>query len=158
MTWTNSMNTFYERINDGELFVYNEESKKFYLQEMKKFKDKGHLISEYTEETLDKLVRAGSFKKHIKNPVVIAQHDVITDLILENKKLKAEIAQLKKDRMNVFYERINDGELFVYDEESKKFYLQEMKEFKDRGHLISEYTEETLDKLVRAGSFKKHES
>ena len=64
MTWTNNMNTFYERINDGELFVYNEESKKFYLQEMKKFKDKGHLISEYTEETLDKLVRAGSFKKH----------------------------------------------------------------------------------------------
>mgnify|MGYP000489080862 CR=1 FL=1 len=33
------MNTFYERINDGEFFVYNEESKKFYLQEMKKFKE-----------------------------------------------------------------------------------------------------------------------
>jgi len=64
MTWTNSMRAFYQRINDGELFVYDEESKKFYLQEMKKFKDKGHLISEYTEETLDKLVKAGSFKKH----------------------------------------------------------------------------------------------
>ena len=64
MTWMNRMNVFYERINDGELFVYNEESKKFYLQEMKEFKDRGHLISEYTEETLDKLVRAGSFKKH----------------------------------------------------------------------------------------------
>jgi hypothetical protein len=64
MTCTNSMNTFYERINDGELFVYNEESKKFYLQEMKKFKDKGHLISEYTEETLDNCVSKGLFKKH----------------------------------------------------------------------------------------------
>ena len=51
---------------------------------MKEFKDRGHLISEYTEETLDKLVRAGSFKKHIKNPVVIAQHEVITNLILEH--------------------------------------------------------------------------
>jgi hypothetical protein len=58
------MNTFYERINDGEFFVYNEESKKFYNMLMKKFKDKGHLINEYTEETLDKLVKAGSFKKH----------------------------------------------------------------------------------------------
>jgi hypothetical protein len=64
MTCTNSMNTFYERINDGELFVYNEESKKFYLQEMKKFKDKGHLISEYTEETLDNCVSKDLFKKH----------------------------------------------------------------------------------------------
>jgi hypothetical protein len=91
------MNTFYERIHDGEFFVYSEESKKFYLSAMKKFKDKGHLVSEYTEETLDKLVRSGSFKKHTKNPVVIAQHDVITDLILENKKLKEEIAQLKKE-------------------------------------------------------------
>ena len=101
------------------------------------------------DEALQKL-NSGKF--------VIAQHDVITDLILENKKLKAEIAQLKKDRMNVFYERINDGELFAYDEENKKFYILAMKEFKDRGHLISEYTEETLDKLVKAGSFKKHES
>ena len=64
MTWTNNMNTFYERINDGELFVYNEESKKFYLQEMKKFKDKGHLISEYTEEALDNCVTKGLLKKH----------------------------------------------------------------------------------------------
>jgi hypothetical protein len=92
------MNTFYERIDDGEFFVYNEESKKFYNMWMKKFTDKGHLIREYTEETLDKLVRTGSFKKHTKNPVVIAQHDVITDLILENKKLKEEIAQLKKNK------------------------------------------------------------
>jgi len=91
------MNTFYERIDDGELFVYNEESKKFYLQEMKKFKDKGHLISEYTEETLDNFVRTGLLKKHIKNPVVIAQHNVITDLILENKKLKEELEQLKRE-------------------------------------------------------------
>lgn len=58
------MRAFYERINDGEFFVYNEESKKFYNMLMKKFKDKGQLINEYTEETLDKLVRAGSFKKH----------------------------------------------------------------------------------------------
>ena len=60
--------------------------------------------------------------------------------------------------MNTFYERINDGELFVYDEESKKFYLQEMKKFKDKGHLISEYTEEALDNCVRKGLLKKHES
>jgi hypothetical protein len=85
------MNTFYERINDGEFFVYNEESKKFYILAMKEFKDRGHLISEYTEEALDSFVRTGLLKKHIKNPVVIAQHDVITDLILENKKLKKEI-------------------------------------------------------------------
>jgi hypothetical protein len=64
MTWTNNMNTFYERIDDGEFFIYNEETKKFYNMLMREFKDKGHLISEYTEETLDKLVRAGSFKKH----------------------------------------------------------------------------------------------
>jgi hypothetical protein len=76
------MNTFYERIDDGEFFVYNDESKKFHNMWMKKFKDKGHLVNEYSEETLDKLVRSGSFKKHTKNPVVIAQHDVITDLIL----------------------------------------------------------------------------
>jgi hypothetical protein len=91
------MNTFYERIDDGEFFVYDEESKTFYLQEMKKFKDKGHWIREYTEETLDNYVRTGVLKKHTKNPVVIAQHDVITDLILENKKLKEEIAQLRKN-------------------------------------------------------------
>jgi hypothetical protein len=91
------MNTFYERIDDGEFFVYNDESKKFHNMWMKKFKDKGHLINEYSEETLDNLVAEGSFKKHIKNPVVIAQHDVITDLILENKKLKEEIAQLRKN-------------------------------------------------------------
>lgn len=91
------MNTFYERIDDGELFVYDEENKTFYSQEMKKFKDKGHLISEYTEETLDDYVRTGVLKKHTKNPFVIAQHDVITDLILENRKLKEEIAQLKKN-------------------------------------------------------------
>jgi hypothetical protein len=91
------MNTFYERIDDGELFVYNEESKKYYMLAMKKFYDDGHLISEYTEETMDNYVRTGVLKKHTKNPVVIAQHDVITDLILENKKLKEEIAQLKKE-------------------------------------------------------------
>lgn len=91
------MNTFYERIDDGEFFVYDEESKTFYLQEMKKFKDKGHLIREYTEETLDDYVKTGVLKKHTKNPFVIAQHDVITDLILENKKLKEEIAQLRKN-------------------------------------------------------------
>lgn len=34
---------------------------------MKKFYDDGHLISEYTEETMDKLVKAGLFKKHTKN-------------------------------------------------------------------------------------------
>jgi hypothetical protein len=42
-------------------------------------------------------VKTGVLKKHTKNPVVIAQQDVITDLILENKKLKEEIAQLKKN-------------------------------------------------------------
>ena len=91
------MNTFYERIDDGELFVYDEGSKTFYLQEMKKFKDEGHWIREYTEETLDYYVKRGVLKKHTKTPVVIAQHDVITDLILENRKLKEEIAQLKKE-------------------------------------------------------------
>ena len=91
------MNTFYERIDDGEFFVYNEESKKYYMLAMKKFYDDGHLISEYTEETLDRLVEVGLFKKHTKPPVVIAQHDVITDLILENKKLKEELEQLKKE-------------------------------------------------------------
>jgi hypothetical protein len=64
---------------------------------MKKFKYKGHLINEYSEETLDFYVKRGVLKKHTKNPVVIAQQDVITDLILENKKLKEEIAQLKKN-------------------------------------------------------------
>jgi hypothetical protein len=92
------MNTFYERIDDGELFVYDEESKTFYLQEMKKFKDKGHLIREYTEETLDNYVMTGVLKKHIKHPAVIAlSHNVIADLILENRKLKEEIAQLRKN-------------------------------------------------------------
>ena len=91
------MNTFYERIDDGELFVYDEGSETFYLQEMKKFKDKGHLINEYSEETLDYYVKRGVLKKHTKSPVVIAQHDVIIDLILENKKLKEEIAQLRKN-------------------------------------------------------------
>ena len=60
------MNTFYERIDDGEFFVYDEESKKFIVQSMKEFKDKGHLISEYAEETMDKLVAARLFKKHTK--------------------------------------------------------------------------------------------
>ena len=64
MTRTNSMNTFYERIYDGELFVYDEESKKFYILAMKEFKDKGHLIIEYTEEALDHFVRTGLLKKH----------------------------------------------------------------------------------------------
>lgn len=91
------MNTFYERIDDGEFFVYNEESKKFIVQSMKEFKDKGHLVNEYAEETLEKLVEVGLFKKHTKNPVITAQHDVITDLILENKKLKQELKQLKKE-------------------------------------------------------------
>ena len=61
------MNTFYERTDDGEFFVYNEESKKYYMLAMKKFYDDGHLISEYTEETMDKLVVARLFKKHTKN-------------------------------------------------------------------------------------------
>ena len=91
------MNTFYERIDDGELFVYDEENKTFYSQEMKKFKDKGHLINEYSEETLDFYVKRGVLKKHTKNPVVVAQQGVIADLILENRKLKEEIAQLKKN-------------------------------------------------------------
>jgi len=92
------MNIFYERIDDGELFVYDEENKTFYSQEMEKFKDKGHLINEYSEETLDFYVKRGVLKKHTKNPVVIAlSHNVIADLILENKKLKEEIAQLKKE-------------------------------------------------------------
>jgi hypothetical protein len=91
------MNTFYERIDDGELFVYNHENETFYSQAMEKYKDKGHLLNEYSEETLDFYVKRGVLKKHTKNPFVIAQHDVITDLILENKKLKEEIAQLKKE-------------------------------------------------------------
>ena len=67
-TWIiNNMNTFYERIDDGEFFVYNEETKKYYMLAMKKFYDDGHLISEYTEETMDKLVVARLFKKHTKN-------------------------------------------------------------------------------------------
>ena len=44
-------------------FVYNNESKKFHNMWMKKFKDKGHLINEYSEEILDNLVAEGSFKK-----------------------------------------------------------------------------------------------
>lgn len=64
------MNTFYERIDDGEFFVYDEESKTFYLQEMKKFKDKGHWIREYTEETLDDYVKRGVLKNILKIPLL----------------------------------------------------------------------------------------
>jgi hypothetical protein len=91
------MNAFYERIDDGEFFVYDEKSEEFYNMGMKSFKDKGHIVHSYSKGVMDKLVEEGLFKKHIKNPVVIAQHDVITDLILENKKLKEEIAQLRKE-------------------------------------------------------------
>ena len=86
------MNKFYERISDGELFVFDDESKKFYLQSMKKFKDKGHLINEYREEDLDKLAKSGFFKKHSTKPVVIARHNGMVNLNLKIKKLKEATA------------------------------------------------------------------
>jgi len=60
---TNSTETYYERVDDGEIFIKDKKTNNFYNAKMQEFKDKGHLVHSYSEETMDNLVKKRYFRK-----------------------------------------------------------------------------------------------
>jgi len=61
----------------------------------------------------------------------------------------------KENNSETYYERVDDGEIFVKDKETNNFYNINMQEFKDKGYLVHEYSEVTMDTLVKKGWFRK---
>ena len=58
-------------------------------------------------------------------------------------------------RTDKVYIRLDDEEVFIKDRKNGMFYNKGMQCFKDKGHLVSEFTEELLDSLVEKGLFKR---
>jgi hypothetical protein len=63
---TNNTETYYERVDDGEIFVKDKNTNNFYDVNMQEFKDKGHFVFAYTEEIMNRLVKKGCFRKYTK--------------------------------------------------------------------------------------------
>jgi hypothetical protein len=63
---TNNEETYYERVEDGEIFVKDKKTNSFYSVNMQKFKDEGYFVFAYTEEIMNKLVKKGCFRKIYK--------------------------------------------------------------------------------------------
>jgi hypothetical protein len=60
---TNNEETYYERVDDGEIFVKDKYTNTFYNVNMQKFKDEGYFVSAYSEEIMNRLVKKGCFRK-----------------------------------------------------------------------------------------------
>ena len=61
---------------------------------------------------------------------------------------------MTNQRTDKVYIRLDDKEVFIKDRKNGMFYNKGMQSFKDKGHLVSEFTEELLDSLVEKGLFK----
>jgi hypothetical protein len=64
---TNNTETYYERVDDGEIFIKDKETNYFYNIKMQEFKDKGYYVHEYSEVTMNTLVKKGWFRKIYKS-------------------------------------------------------------------------------------------
>jgi hypothetical protein len=63
---TNNTETYYERVDDGEIFIKDKKTNSFYNVNMQKFKDEGYFVFAYTEEIMNRLVKKGCFRKIYK--------------------------------------------------------------------------------------------
>jgi hypothetical protein len=95
-------------------------------------------------------------ERKVDNEILFCK-DVLVDHLpkKELEKYFKDTPQKTEEETCYGYMRVDDGEIFIKDKKTNNFYNVNMQEFKDKGHLVHEYSEGTMNNLVKKGCFRK---